>query len=328
MKNKKAVYIALTFVVTCTLVYVSFLTTFSIRKDVKDNLIKEYAEQEHLIAIQLAQVLELELSQRQTELKLIATLPEVMSGDTATCNKKLKEIFQDENNKLGNYGRIDKDGFFKCSLNEKLIGVKGETLGTYIKDIFKDPEHKPVMSRAIKPAGADSYLIAIHVPVFDENGNFSGTMGGAIYLKDLKEKYMKGVEIMNGGSIAIYDDDGTVLHHYKPELIGTNFINPEFQKRVAGTKITPNETLKEIQDGISGTRKYLFDNEEMIASYDPIHIFLGRNWRIVVNLPTSTANNNIIKIGADKILYGVPIIFSLILLVVYSTFLWYIKRKI
>lgn len=328
MKRKKKVYITLSFVVTCILIYASFLVTFTVRKNIKDNLIKEYADQEHLIAIQLAQVLELELSQRQAELKLIATLPEVMSGDTATCNKKLKEIFQDKNNKLGNYGRVDKDGYFKCSLNEKLIGMKGENLGTYIKDIFKDPEHKAVMSRAIKPAGADSYLIAIHVPVFDENGNFSGTIGGAIYLKDLKEKYMKDIQITNGGSIAIYDDDGTVLHHYKPELIGTNFINPDFQKRVSNTTKTPNKTLKEIQDGVSGTRTYVFDNEEVIASYDPIHIFLGRNWRIVVNLPTSTANNNIIKIGADKVLSGIPIIFSLIILILYSIFLWNINRKI
>ncbi|MBC7766958.1 cache domain-containing protein [Arenimonas sp.] len=328
MKHKKTVYITLTFTVTCILIYACFLTTSIVKKNIKDNLIIEYGKQEHLIALQLAQILELELSQRQAELKLIATLPEVMSGDTATCNKKLKEIFQDKNNKLGNYGRVDKDGYFKCSLNDKLIGLKGETLGTYIKDIFEDPEHKPVMSRAIKPVGADGYLIAIHVPVFDEKGNFSGTVGGAIYLKDLKDKYMKDVEITNGGSIAIYDDDGTVIHHYKPELIGTNFINPDFQKRVSNTTKTPNKTLKEIKDGVSGTRTYVFDNEEVIASYDPIHIFMGRNWRIVVNLPTSTVNANIIKIGADKVLSGIPITFTIIILLFYSIFLWYIKRKV
>lgn len=302
-----------------------FVISNKIRKDITGHLIEEYAVQESLIATQLAQILQLEISKRESELLLMAKLPEIRSGSAETCNQALKEIYENPKNKLGNLGRVDENGFFKCSVNEKLIGVKAEKLGSYITDIFNDPEHKSVMSRAIKPVGTDSYLIAIHVPVFDTDGKFIGTIGGAIYLNDLKKEYLNDVQIENGGHIAIFDDDGTVLNHYKPETVGINLASAAFQKLVSGTSPSA-QIIKDIHEGKSGTRLYSFEGVEKIAAFEPAKVFPNRNWRILVTMPTSEANNNIIKVGADKVLTGIPVLLCILVTAVFAFFMWITRR--
>ena len=240
---------------------------------------------------------------------------------------KLEEISNDPDNKMDGFVHTDKNGVFKCSVYKELIGLNGKKFGAYMEEIFKDPEHKPVMSRIIKRPEFNDFIISIHVPVWDDNNNFIGTVGGAIDINDLKKNYMKDIQLSKGGHVSLYDDDGTVLSNPKSELIGTNFTSPEFQKLLVGTT-KPEKVLKDIREGVAGTRRYFFDGDEKIAAFEPVNIFPNRKWRVIVALPTSTADRNIIKIGADKVLSFLPIVFSILVLILFSLFLILIGKKI
>ena len=326
-KNKRNAFIFSSALVTIMLIVNSFTLTNSVKKDITDKLIQEYTEQEQLIALQLAQIMELEISNRESELKIIANLPEIISGNAETCNKKLEEISSDPDNKLDGFVRTDENGVFKCSVYKELIGKNGKMFGAYMQEIFKDPEHKPVMSRIIKRPEFNDFIISIHVPVWDENNNFIGTVGGAIDINDLKKNYMKDIQLSKGGYISLYDDDGTVLSNPKSEFIGINFTSPEFQKLLIGAS-KPEKVLKDIKAGVPGTRRYFFDGEEKIAAFEPVNIFPNRKWRVVVVLPTSTVEGNIIKVGADNVLSFLPISFSITVLILFSLFLMFVAKKI
>lgn len=304
-----------------------FVASFYIRAQLTENLTQQYVEQEALLSQQVAHTLELEVAQTQAKLELVAKYPEVRDGDTAACNAKLQEVFDNPSTKVGNLGRVGPDGLFRCSLNTKLIGVKAETLGAYITKIFNDPAHAPVMSRAIKPPGAPSYLVAIHVPVWGKDGSFQGTLGGAVYLNDLGTQYLKGVSLAPGGYIALFDDDGTVLYHYKPELIGLNVASPDYQKFVKGGS-DPKKAIEDIKEGLSGTRRYSFDGDKKIAAFGPVHIFPERNWRILVTVPARAADDSIAASGVNLLLELLPIAFAALLIVIYPVFLYAVTRGV
>jgi signal transduction histidine kinase len=325
--EKRKLFIVLTVITVLLIIAGGFAVSVFIRNQLTESLVNQYAVQEGLQARQIAQTLELEIHQTEAKLNLIAQLPEVMSGDTAACNAKLLKIFNDPQTKVGNLGRVGPDGLFRCSLNSKLIGLKAATLGPYIQTIFDDPAHASVMSRAIKPPGAPSYLVAIHVPVWDKNGAFIGTLGGAVYLSDLQTQYLTNVPLAPGGYIALFDDDGTVLYHYKPELIGLNLASPVYQKFVSGG-LSPAASIQGIKDGVSGTRRYSFDNSEKIAAYEPVHIFPGRNWRVLVTVPVAAAHASIVQAGIDGLLQELPIVLSLLLIVIFPFFILVVIRRI
>lgn len=325
--NRNKLFIIITTLTVLLIIISGFITSIYTRQKLTENLITQYGVQEGVVARQLAQTLEIEIAQTQAKLNLIAKLPAVMLGNKDVCNKELKKIFDNPETEVGNLGRVDENGFFRCSLNEKLIGLKAEKLGPYITTIFNDPEHKPVMSRAIKPPGSPSYVVAIHVPVWGVNGEFLGTLGGAVYFNDLEKKYLKNVNIAPGSYIALFDDDGTILYHYKPEVIGLNIASPDFQKFIVGGT-PPQQTIQDIQNAVSGSRRYSFDKSQKIASFNPVHIFPGRLWRVVVTVPIQAAQDSISAAGITRFLIELPTILGIITFGLFGFFLWITKREI
>lgn len=325
--NKKTLFLTITIVLAALMVISSFAISRFVRNQLTDNLITQYSAQEGVAAEQTAETLELEIAQVQAKLNLIAQLPDVAAGSTSTCNAKLQSLVADPQTKVGNLGRVGLDGKFRCSVNAKLIGVKADTLGTYIDDIFNDPQHMPVMSRAIKPPGSPSYVVAIHVPVWDSKGKFAGTIGGAVYLDDLEKQYLQKTPLADGGYTSLYDDDGTILYHYKPELIGLNIASPQFQQYVVGAS-TPAQAIAGIKNGTSGNRRYSFDGDQKIAAFVPVHVFPGRNWRISVTVPLAAAQNSIVTVGIDRLLTELPIILCILILILFSFFVWAIRREV
>ena len=326
MNNKRS-FIGITAVLALLIIVSGFILSSYVRDHLTNNLIVQYSTQEGYAAQQVAQTLQLEIAQTEAKLYLIAQLPEVASGSTVACDQKLQDLVAGPSTQVGNLGRVDADGYFHCSVNAKLIGVKADTLGTYIDTIFNDPEHKPVMSRAIKPSGSPSYLVAIHVPVWDAKGNFAGTLGGAVYLNDLQQSYLQQSPLLTGGYISLYDDDGTVLYHYKPELIGLNIASPQFQQYVSGGA-DPAQTIRDIKNGVSGTRQYVFDGVARVSAFEPVHIFPGRNWRISFVIPVSSVRNSLVSIGVDRLLTELLIALCLLVASLFFFFVQLMERKV
>ncbi|HYC34672.1 MAG TPA: ATP-binding protein [Candidatus Paceibacterota bacterium] len=312
-------------VITCTLAllifFAVFLTTEIIRKKLHNKLVDDYAEQELLLAHNIARTLEAEIQSAKSQLMLMAEDPVIRDGEAKACIQKLQSTLIQIGSDLGNVGRVDASGNFRCSLNTALVGTEASKLGQYITTIFNDPSHNAVMSRAIKAPGAPGYLTALHVPVWNE-GKFDGTLGGAIYLDDLQKKYLEEIVFAERGFVALYDDDGTVLYHKDKEIIGLNISAEAFRVRLGDLR--PFELmLQNIKEGRSGIQRYLHVTEgEKIAAYVPVEVISGRKWMVLVTVPIDDVNADLVKFGVNRLLTFIWVLALIVVVITTLGFIW------
>lgn len=286
------------------------------QKDIEETVVKQFGEQELVIAGEIAQIFETEIANTEEKLNMIAQIPEVKKGDSETCSRKLEEVLEEMHVKLGNLGRVNKDGIFYCGVVRSIIGVDGKKYD-YLRQIINDLEHKPVLSRAIMFQYADQtrYLTALHVPVFDEDGSFIGTLGGAIYFDELQEKYLKTIAFPRGGYAFLLDDNGDILSHPNPDFISRN-VNDEYMEKVLAESQELQDLIKEVQAGKTGTKKYLYQGEWKLAAYKParMHPHLkGRYWGVAVTT-SLTQVESLISSLISRLKYQVFVVIGILIL--------------
>jgi signal transduction histidine kinase len=278
------------------------------------NLSNSYARQEETIAQGITDSLEAKINSLTTDLNILAGNPGLQTLDTSRCLPVLRQSLTLVGNDISNLGRVGPDGIFYCSINSKLIGSPAANLGDYVPHLIADPEHRQVISRAIQAPGLSDYLIAIHVPVKDENGTFVGTLGGAFNLTRLGENYLSSVHVGATGNVFLQDDDGTILYAAAPGYIGKNYFSPELQK--AGANIASlNSAIYSARAGKSTTIKYNYNTSESQATIVPVDIIPGRRWVLGVSIQTSEINGIYSASGLKEAFYsfGILLTFSILL---------------
>ncbi len=319
--NKYRTYLIISILLGGVILGGTFLTTRLIHKKVVSYTIEDYVREQEVIAINLAKTLEDEVENIKTYLTLLLRDEQIRSGSTAECHSALKTAVTSTATKLGNLGRVNSQGNFHCSLNPALVGRRASDLGSYITEIFEDPEHQPVMSPAIKVPGVEGYVTALHIPVFNEKGDFDGTLGGAIYLSYLQERYLEGVTVAEKGFVALYDDDGTVLYNPNEKVIGSNIRSEIFEDNIAAPEAFQG-MIDEIKQGKSGVKTYQHKTEgEKIAAFVPVRILEGRHWLLMVTLPLSEVNTNPVSSTVDNFLAQIWIFIAITVLLAETAFI-------
>jgi PAS domain S-box-containing protein len=325
--SKKVLFILMTLGMILFISVVAAGASYYTQNQVTNRLIDQSAAQQEILAKQVGSSLQQQVNSLEEQLFLISQDPQIQSGTAAECNKRLLEIYNSGAVKIGNLGRVGTDGIFHCSLNTKLIGTRAAALGSYMTDIFADPTHTPVMSRAVKPVGAPSYIIAIHVPVWGPNHEFLGTLGGAIYLSDLQAKFLVNTPFATGSTMALYDDDGTILYNPKTDLIGKNIASPEFQALLKNG-LPPEKAIADIKNGVSGSLRFGFDNQERISAFVPIEIFPNHRWRIAVAVPVSSIRTQQQLLGVQTLIYELFLWILAAAILIGGLFLWIMIKKV
>lgn len=280
-----------------------------IQQRLTENILAQYQQQEHLLANEVAQNLEANIDALREKLLLIASMPEVQTNNQAACQTKLSEAFLILDSKIGNLGRVDTTGVVRCSLNKALIGVDAKTFGDYIPQILNDPEHKPVLSRAIIPPGVTTYVSALHVPVYD-NKKFVGTMGGAVYFNELQEKYLKNNTVAHNGHVVLFDNNGDILYHPKTELIGKNVTQPDVRSLFSNSPAF-EQAVDAAKQGKTGELRYHFDGQEKIAVYRPAQVLPDHHWVVMVAVPVQDAAAELSYVGINTALIWFIVILAL-----------------
>ena len=297
--DKKIRIILVTLGLALAAMTIGVAVNLQIRNILAKNLLSQFVEQEALVADQVSGNLENNIASVREKLSLAASIPAVQGAEPSVCQPALEEIYETLESKVGNLGRVGADGFFKCSLNKDLINFPAEKLGSYMTDIFQDPQHTPVISRAIKPAGATSYLAAVHVPVYDESNEFSGTLGGAIYFSQIRDKLLKDVRFAQNGFVVLFDDNGDILYHPQDNLIGQNvyegFARDFYDDNLR--RVVTDASGAGLNDG---TIRYRADNVEKIASYQKAEILPGKYWIVLVTVPVTEAEEALTVVGLDN----------------------------
>ncbi len=320
--SKRLLFTILILLMTAVMILSGILLSKFTQERLSENLVDQFYEQEELAAKQTAFTLENYTANITDKLYIISQLPEIRFGGTDECNKSFEQVIAITQLKVGNLARVGQDGRFTCSLNKALIGIEAATLGDYIPKIFNDPDHKPVLSRAIIPPGLTSHIAAVHVPVYDDEKIFIGTLGGAIYFNEIEEKILKDIKLSEEEAVVLIDDDGTILYHPTSELIGKNAESAEVQELNNNS-----HTYKKIIDSTSknetGTMRYSFEGTEKIAAFAPVHILPDHNWTIIISVPLSEVDENLAVLGVQSLFSWQIGILSMIILLMTLSFLWY-----
>lgn len=328
MTKKTAIFLISLISITLTMILGAWAVART-KDRLVNNLTTQYLDQERLIGQEVANLLENEVLSMQDKLQAIALLPTVRSGeDTDECNASLAAVAGSMKVKINNLGRVNAAGKFVCSLNPALIGQQASNLGQYITDIFLDPKHEPVMSRAIKVPGVEGFIFAVHIPVFKSNGEFDGTLGGAIYFNYLQETYLKNVVFAETGYINIIDDNFDILYHPNTELIGKSFLSDEVQGLIGRSSEVNDKLRAAAAQGEIGTLDYQFNGERKIAIVYPIEIFPGRRWMTTVTVPVADIENNLLSSGITRYFIGLTIFILIMIAFTPLIILWYMIRAV
>lgn len=277
-KNRAPIVIAIALVVMTPIIMVlgwNFRKTTE--KEIERVILDEFSKREFASAGEIAGILELHFTTLQDKLKLLAQIPEIRSGDTEACSRTLKQMVADLEIKPGNLGRMNADGEFYCGVADSIVGVDG-TQYDYLQDILKDPNHDPVLSKRVlfKYQVGERYLVALHIPVFSEDGKFTGTLGGAIYLDEIAEKYLHLTNARTDNSLVLVDDNGDILAHADANLIGANIYE-------ADSNLTQKDIIGQlIAQPSVGIRQYQSDAGNMLVSARDANVFPRRTWHIIV----------------------------------------------
>lgn len=223
----------------------------------------------------------------QKRLETIALMPVVRNAQRGeNCNQELQNLIVVNSKEFNNLGRISKDGTFICAVNRTIIGEPASKYGTYFDTIAKDPEHKAVMSRLIYPTGSTGPVMAVHVAVYDAQGNFDGTIGGAVYFDELQERVLQDVHLSKNNTIAIYDDNMDILYHPDPLIRSKNLLAPAilglYSPREVITRFV--EDTKKAPAG--GVITYSLQGHPRQTAYKSAHV-IGRYWTVGIAVPYS-----------------------------------------
>ena len=300
--QKRTLLISINIITFLSILVAAFMFTQVLPNQLVENFTDEEQNHEMAFAETIANTLRLEMVNNLTLFTQLAELPEIQSPDSAVCNKKLDDLFLRYGGKLTNIGRMNAQGIFDCSHNRTGIGVNGPEVAPHLKQIMEDPKHLPVLGRLILPAAGAAQTgpsTSFHVPIFDNSGKFLGTLGGAINFKDLRDKYLKDVAILEQGYATITDDNGDVLYHPRAEFMGKNFWSEEMQT-ITGRSQDLNQMLKDVAVGKKGTSRYVFEGKEKIAAYAPAAVFPGRVWGVVITVPLEDLQKVLLTQNIDR----------------------------
>jgi hypothetical protein len=263
------------------------------KNDVTSVVKNQHVEIDQKLIYQIKQSIEQEIKNTEKILITMAQIPEIRDGDTEICSTKLKKLFPALQVKWGNIGRSNNQGQFYCGVVDSIVGVDG-TQYQYIRNIINDPDHHPVLGRGVPfeyKDGTKRFLVALHVPVYNLAGEFSGTLGTALYLSELEEKYLNALKEEQGSHAVLLDDNGDILYHPDPDLLGENVLTEKMQDLVAELPKLKQIWNKQLH-GVVGSDEYYFRGQDKAASFDKIEISDSHHWSIAITTPLEQINSH------------------------------------
>ncbi|HVW23090.1 MAG TPA: ATP-binding protein [Candidatus Saccharimonadales bacterium] len=330
IKRTQSIYT--TFYVAAVVVMIAILVVGAIAGQIVNTKVEEhitgvYGQEQLTTAKETAASLQQVVDTTQQKLELLAQLPSLQSPNTTVCNHELASIIASANPEISNLGRINSQGIFYCSVNSKLIGVAGSSLGSYVTTIFNDPNHKPVMSRLIYPKGASAYVLAVHVPVYDATHQFLGTLGGAIDTDKVAANLLDKVRIGGTGFVSVVDDNGDIIYNTNHKFIGKNLYSTEF-KQVLSDNPSLLRAFQKALHGQSAQVHYRVNGEQRFATLTSIQVMPGRRWVVYGIVPQAQIAASARSLGINQVLQVARGLFALILILAIIVLVLYLRRRV
>jgi PAS domain S-box-containing protein len=268
---------------------------------------------QQVFATNVGAAIETEIGGILSSLKLAAQLSEVKNADPVLCKRKLDDLGATVLPRLVNMGRVNSKGLFTCSMNAAIVGRTAASFGSHIPEIFSDPQHKPVMSRAISAADSSSLFVAIHVPVTNSRGDFDGSLGGAISLTDLQARHFDDAKLSPNAYVVVVDDNYQILYHPQQSLIGKVVGDQDVRSYVGQDHDEVQASIKKALTEGPQTLHFSIGDQRRIAGLAATEVFAGRKWVVWIVAPASDIQT--VTKDKDTVTIVISLIISLILLI-------------
>lgn len=287
MKKRRLILVGL--IVTFAVIQLLGSTlSLRIKSTFKSRAVDQYSKMELIIAEQVANILGHDIEDIFQKLNIISQSKEVRGNDAQSINKKLDEIFPVIGPSVSHLARTNSEGLVIGATRRELIGQNLTTIAPELKKIFTDKEYNPVLTRmrSFLVPGIEIDLIALHLPIINENGIFIGTLGAAIYLENI-QSHLKDIEFVKRGYVVLSDDNGDVLFHPRKDLIGKNSWGEEIQGMFREGKEELNSLLKAMFSGEKGIKFYHFEGDEKVCAYTSANLLGERRFGVTVTVPVN-----------------------------------------
>ncbi len=194
------------------------------------------------------------------------------------------------------------------SKNGKIIAASPESLDV-VGEYVDSPGGKQALSAQVplvsKPfiSITDRLIVFISYPIFDDNDNYKGYIGGSIYL--LEENILQellGEHFYEDGSyVYVVDEDGRIIYH--PDKSRINDL------------VTKNHAINETMKGNSGAQRIVNSNDiDMLAGYAYIPT---TKWGAVSQRPTEMALLPSKNMRNEMMLKSLPFLLVSFLVIIY-----------
>ncbi len=277
---------------------------------IRNNSISNQETSQRLYAKTLAIDIEEFFEDVEKRMEIISLFPTIKNAERSEkCNQDLQYLLEHNSAVFSNLGRVSKDGIFVCAVNRSIVGEPASKYGDYFQRAKADPEHKAVMSRLIYPTGSGEPVIAVHVPVFNDKGEFNGTIGGAVYFSEFQQHLLNDVKISPRSFVILHDENGDILYHPDPLIRGKNIASKEMMDM-----FTPRQVMSDfantIKKGGSGRLQYSLRGQERVAMYERANV-IGRHWTAVIAVPRQDLDKSTHDSSVQQLLIAVAILLSL-----------------
>jgi signal transduction histidine kinase len=318
MKKQFTIFIIFVSFIAALLMTGGVIANHYIKERLENSLIAVYASEEQTIGNELGQSITDRFTTIQNSLDAIALDPSIQSTNPALCNPALQKYYNALNLGVGNLGRVNTDGVFYCTVNKSLLNKPASSLGTYVHQLFIDPSHDAVVSPEFKIPGQSGYAVALHVPVYDSQYHFMGSIGGAVYLDQLSKSLLSKVKFAQTGYASVQDDEGNIIYSHRPTYIGKNFFSNAIQGQANVQFGSLNKAILAARQGKTTTVTYVSHNITKIATVVPVTIVPNNRWILLVNVPKSEIAQTFIHSGLNEAFNTVLIGLGIVLVVLFS----------
>jgi signal transduction histidine kinase len=156
----------------------------------------------------------------------------------------------------------------------------------------------------------------MHVPVYNVQHQFVGSLGGAVFLKQLSQTLGK-IRFAQTGYASLQDNNGTIIFSHKPKNIGKNYFSPYIQNQPGANLVQLNKAIYSARKGVTSNVTYVTTGAvTKIATVIPVTITPGHRWIIIVSVPKTEIAQTFIHSGLNNSFNVVLAILAIVILIV------------
>jgi len=194
---------------------VFFVLFYLVYTDVKHRTIREFNNEQLILAQTAAQGITSFFNEYQSDLTFLSRLPAIIEN-TEESHDLMKSFFESHKSRIKAFTRVDSTGIIQCTFPETKTAIGRNISGqAHFREVSST--HRPTISDVFM--SVQGYLaIALHVPVFKEE-KFAGSLAILISIDQLGKIYLSKIKVKGSGSVWMLSQNGVEI--FCPDTVHT-----------------------------------------------------------------------------------------------------------